>query len=399
MVLLCFMGIFFTVPVARSFQHFIYNTVGQEFFTYIVLFVVSIGLISLLYVFIFKLKIKNASQYIWLFSCAGLYVYFTLQLRQYPEEAIHLLEYGFLSYFLFKALSHRIRDWKVYITAVLFVLFAGIANEFLQWTIPGRYWGFKDVGLDIIAGGIFLLAIWQGVKPKIICGPVRRISVQVLVVIITVDLVFLGLCLSNTPGSVNRYTATFDDLSWLRSEEPMAEFGYKHKDADIGTFISRLTLKELRKIDNTMGIFYGKDLSKKINLESIDETLMKTYSQNTNPFLYEFLIHLYRRQSFSDELEQAGDPDEKIRQSSIAFRENLLLETYFKNTVENSGYVWSEKKADELVKTASLWKEDYTSKAGRVITSFSLKTAWLFIAVMLGVVWTLGEFYKRRIDT
>ena len=398
MVLLCAIGIFATVPVARRLQHFIYDTVGQEFFTYIVLFVIGVGFISLLYFFVLKLRVKSVSQYIWLSVCTGLYVFSTFQLRTYPEEAIHLLEYGLLSFLLFKALSHRIRDWTVYVSALLFVLFFGIANEFLQWTVPGRYWGFKDVGLDVIGGGILILAIWQGIKPKIICEPVKRISVQVLVGMITLDLIVLGLCLSNTPGSVNRYTATFTKLSWLRTEEPMTEFGYKHQDSNTGTFISRMTVKELRNIDSTMGVFYGKDLLKKISSELIDTELTKTYTRNTNPFLYEFLIHLNRRKDNSDTLEKKGDPDEHIRKSNVAFRENVLLEAYFGNTLKHSGSVWSEKKAHGFEQTASLWKGDYISNAGQIITSFNLKTAWSCIVIMLVVVWASGEFYKRRID-
>ncbi len=395
--MLCSVGIFATVPVARNIQRFVANTVGREFFTYSVLFFVATGLAVLLYVFIFKLRVKNVSQYIWLFICTGLYVYFVIQLKRHPEEAIHFIEYGLLSYFLFKALSRRIHDQTIYLTAVLFVLFIGVIDEFLQWLTPDRYWDFRDVRLNALAGGIFLLAVWKGIKPKIISGPVKKISVNMLAGIIALNLIFLGLCLSNTPGFVKRYTATFNTLSWLQNEETMTEFGYKYKDPEIGTFYSRLTLEELREIDITNGESYGKILPQDISSGSRYKKFIRIYNPNTNPFLYEFMIHLYRREHSFYLVAKTDEPDKKIRMNSIAFRENLLIEKYFGNTLKHSEFLWSDKKIKDLEKTASLWKGDYISKAGsRIITSFSLKEALLAIFIILIMVWISGRGWKKR---
>ncbi|MBI5663461.1 MAG: hypothetical protein HZC49_00005, partial [Nitrospirae bacterium] len=124
-VFLCTAAIFSTVPVARRVQRYVHNTIGSEFFTYTVLVIILSLFAVLLYFFIFRLNVKSKSQYAWLIMSSGFYIYTTLQLRKYPEEAIHLLEFGLLSYFLFKALSHRIRDWTVYISTILCVLFIG----------------------------------------------------------------------------------------------------------------------------------------------------------------------------------------------------------------------------------------------------------------------------------
>lgn len=396
---LCSIGIFATVPAARSIQRYVYNTVGREFFTYIVLFFVGAGLVILLYLFLFKLKIKRVSQYIWLFICVGLYIYFIMQLKAHPEEAIHFLEYGLLSYFLFKALSKKVHDPTIYITAVLFVLFVGTTDEFIQWMMPERYWDFSDIGLNTLAGGIFILAIWKAIKPKIICKPVKRISVKVLVGVLTLDLIFLGLCLSNTPGYVNRYTAIFNNLSWLRNEEPMTEFGYRHKVPGIGIFVSRLTLRELKETDSTNGKYYGKILPHNISSKTTYENLIKLYTPYTDPFLYEFIIHLYRRETNFNELTKTNDQDERIRISNVAFRENSLIEKYFGNTLKHSGFVWSDKKVNELKKTAFLMKGNYVSKTGRIITSFSLKTAWIATLTILMVACIYGELWKRRLNT
>ncbi|MBI5099364.1 MAG: VanZ family protein [Nitrospirae bacterium] len=225
-VLLYAFLIFFTIPVSRKIQGFIYNLFGREFFTYSVIFVVICGLAVFLYFFIFKLKIKNISQYVWIFICAGLYIYFTIQLRRFPEEATHLIEYGLLSYFVFKALSHRIQDWTVYITTILIVSFIGTIDEGIQWMTPKRYWDFRDVGINMLGGVILQLTIWKGIKPDVISRPLKKLSVKILIIVFSIDLIVLGLCLSNTPQAVNRYTAVFQSLSWLRAEEPMSKFAF-----------------------------------------------------------------------------------------------------------------------------------------------------------------------------
>jgi len=218
--------IFFTIPVSRKIQGFIYNLFGRQFFTYSVIFVVICGLAVFLCFFIFKLKIKNISQYVWIFICAGLYIYFTIRLKRYPEEATHLIEYGLLSYFVFKALSHRIHDWTVYITTILIVSFIGTIDEAIQWMTPRRYWDFRDVGINILGGVILQFTIWKGIKPDVINKPLKKLSLKILIIVFTVDVIVLGLCLSNTPKAVNSYTAVFQSLSWLRTEEPMSKFGF-----------------------------------------------------------------------------------------------------------------------------------------------------------------------------
>jgi len=255
-VFLCAAAIFSTVPVARRVQRYVYDTIGKEFFTYMVLFIILFLFAVLLYFFIFRLRVKSKSQYAWLMISSGAYVYTTLQLRKYPEEAVHLLEYGLLSYFLFRALSHRIRDWTVYITTSLCVLFIGTMDEFIQWVTPERVWGYSDIGINVLAGVFFVLAVGKGIKPETLRGPVKRISVHMLAGIITINLLSLGLCLSNTPKAVQHYTSVFPSLSWLRQEEPMSPYGEAYKDPDIVNFNFRMTSDQPGDIDtSTAGKF------------------------------------------------------------------------------------------------------------------------------------------------
>lgn len=398
-VLLCSAGIFITVPFTRDLQIFVYNTAGKELFTYIVVSVVCIGLAVLLYYFIFRLKVKKVSQYIWLFFCAGLYLYFTLKLKKHPEEAVHFLEYGLLSYLFFRALSQKIQDRTVYLTASLFVLLVGMLDESLQWVIPRRVWSYKDIGLNLLAGGIFLIGISKGIEPEMICKSVRKKSVTILSVILTVNFLLLGLCLSNTPPSVNRYAGAVKALSWLQNEEPMTEYGYKYRDPEIGIFYSRFTLEELRNIDLINGESYGKILPENIDEELMYKDFIKVYNQQTNPFLYEIAVHLWRRDSSLYDINEADSLYSKNELANIAFRENLIAEKCFGNTLRNSGLNLPDQIVKELREKASLRREDYTSNVGgELITSFSLSAAWIAIVAALILVWIGGWYWKNRLD-
>jgi hypothetical protein len=275
------------------------------------------------------------------------------------------------------------------------VLFIGTLDEFFQWIIPKRYWGLNDVGLNGLAGGIFLLAIWKGIRPQAIDKPVQPLSVKILVGMITVNLLFLGLCLSNTPGAVQHYSTMFKGLSWLQDEEPMSEFGYRHDNPDIGIFYSRFTLPELEDMDRNRGVSYGGIIARQRNQDIPYEELIEKYTPNTSPFLYEFLVHLFRRDDKVEEMNEIDSVNERIEKGSIAFIENMILKKYFSNTLKHSGLTWTREKEAELHQAFTQQQVPHISSAGRiVITSFTLKQGWIAILLILVFVWTGGKLWK-----
>lgn len=209
------------VPVTRAIQRYVYDLLGKEFFMFFAVLFVVAALAALLWLFAFRFRIRQLSQYLWVLLCTALYLYFIISLNKYPEEAIHLLEYGILSFFVFNALRYRIRDATLYVTSFFFVLLFGTLDEFLQWLMPGRYWDFRDIGINALGSGLFLLLMAKGMRPEVAAGPVTKASVRILAGVMTLNAVFLGLCLSNTPATVMRYTEAVPHLSWLRSEEAM----------------------------------------------------------------------------------------------------------------------------------------------------------------------------------
>ncbi len=397
-VVLCSVIIFATIPVARSLQKLVYNTVGREFFTYFVVATVISGSAVLLYFLIFRLKVTRTSQYIWILICTGLYLYSTLQLDKHPEEAVHFLQYGILSYFIFRALGRKIRDTTVYISALFFVSFIGTMDEFIQWMIPQRVWAFSDIGLNVFAGGVCLLGIWKGISPDMINKPVSKFSVRMLAWIITANLLFIGLCLSNTPEVVGRYTAVADALSWLRDEESMTEFGFMHTDKEIGILYSRFMIEELKDADINKGGYYGETLKSDIERGMDHDDLITAHPLYMDKFLYEFLIHLARRENNLLKTIE-NDNTDKSRPAFIALKENLILQRYFGNTLDHSGLQITDEIYLELKELSSSWREDYSSNArARLITSFSLQTVRTVITLALAFIWITYGFWIRRIE-
>ena len=215
--------IFSSIPTVRGFQKFTYETAGKEFFIYSVLFVITAAVAMFLYILIFRLRARDISRYIWLLLCGGAYFYLAIILGKHPEESVHLIEYSLLALLVFRALNHRIRDWTVYLTSALMVALIGSIDEFMQWLTPGRIWDYKDLGINAAAGALLLFAVHKIIKPDSGSRPVEKFSVRLLAGTMTLDLILLGLFLSNTPETVNVYTSAFKGLSWLRNEEPMTK--------------------------------------------------------------------------------------------------------------------------------------------------------------------------------
>lgn len=330
--------------------------------------------------------------YIWLFVIGCLYVYFTLKLWEIPEEAVHFLEYGLLGFFIFNALKLKIKDKTIYITAFLIGCFIGIFDEILQWIVKERFWDFRDVGLNALSSGLFQAAIWLGIKPKEISEKIQPRSLRTVSIFLAANILLLGLCFSNTPKRVQSYTKVLPFLSFLQQEETMNQFNLKHKDPEIGTFYSRLTIDELLSIDRRNAKDYGKVLY---------DWKDKDYSEYLRahpgiwvPMLYEIRVHIFRRDKRYERALQADDGKQKRQNFFIAFKENEILEKYFGNTLKESPYAWSKKTTD-LVEAQMDNNAPYKSPVSA--SFFSPKSEnqmWIVILIFLTLLFVANRFTK-----
>ena len=346
LVFLCILSILLIVPIARTIRNFVETNWNVAVFGYLVLIAVFFALIFSLYYLWHRLKIRAISNYLWLAAVASVYVIFTLKLWAKPEEAIHFLEYGLLGFFLYQALRHHIHDKGVYFIAFLIGALVGIFDESLQWMIPRRVWDFRDLGINALSVGLFLVAIWKGMRPKLPKIHAQSKSIRLMSYLLIAYLVLFGLCFSNTPDRVQSYTKVLPFLSFLQNEEPMSEFKYKHKDPEIGVFFSRLEIQELKRIDTERAEEYGKIFEEWAEKKYPD--FLNYFPGYARPFLHEMRVHIFRRNTKFWDAQKTEN--EKIRKENlfIAYKENRILEKYFGNTIQKSPYQWPKRRSEGI---------------------------------------------------
>ena len=96
---------------------------------------------------------------------------FLIKMTKFPSEKIHLLEYGVLGVFVYNALKTplgRYNKW-LYISAAAICAAIGLLDEGIQLVLPGRYFGWTDVLINIVSSVTALFIIRFNIlaeKPK-----------------------------------------------------------------------------------------------------------------------------------------------------------------------------------------------------------------------------------------
>lgn len=393
-VALCAAAIFLVVPTARAIQKFVGEHWGRAFFGYFVVAAVAATFLTILYLLIVRMKIRAASNYIWLAACAALYLYFTLKLWRNPEEAVHFLEYGLLGFFLFRAWRLTVPDKAVYLASFLTGTLVGTFDEIFQWFMPGRYWDIRDVGLNALAVGFFQVALWQGVQPKLISPRIAAKSVRKVSFLLAANLLLLGLCMSNTPDRTGALGGRFPALAFLEKEEPMREFKMKHKDPEIGSFYSRMTVERLKVTDFEKSVEYGRILRDWKDKDYNE--FLETFNALNTPFLYEMRVHIFRRDRKYEEGQKAASERRKKEAFFIAFKENLILEKYFTRTLRSSEYQWGRENA-AAIELLIEKNAAYTSPVSKDLFYWLSEGAmWTAIFAALLALVILNAFFSHK---
>lgn len=393
LVFLCISAILLIVPLARTIQSFVSTHWGRSLFGYSVLFAAGGAFFFLFFFLYFRLKIRSYSNYIWLLIVTILYIYFTLKLWHAPEEAVHFLEYGLLGFFLFRALNFRIKDKSIYFMAFLCGALVGIFDEILQWTIPLRYWDIRDVGLNALSSALFQIALWKGIQPKGIFPKIRAKNLKASSILLGINLVLLGLCLSNTPQRVSSYTKIIPAISFLKKEEAMNRFQHIHRDSEIGIFYSLLNLEELGREDRENFSEYGLIIKEWVSRDY--QEFLRHYSFLNHTFLYELRSHLEIRDKNFNKAQTAEVREAKEKYFFIAYKENLILEKYFGQTLQNASCRWGKEQRNQV--EAKIDKRVWYISPLRfgLFFSFGEKTMWAVILCLL-IMLILFNFYFYR---
>ncbi len=323
--------IFCTIPFARKFGDIIKEHIGHGFF----LFATVAGVIAAGILAFTTLRRRSLplSAYGWLLGILTVFIGYAYYLRHIPVEPIHVLEYGILGLLVYRALVHRIRDYSVYVIAMLIVGLIGVIDEYIQWVIPSRVFDLRDIRTNVIAGGLAQIGIAAGLRPALVSGLPSRKNLGRLCYFFVAGLIVTGLGYMNTPERIAWYAKRIPVLSFLLdSKNMMVEYGYRYLDSDIGVFQSRFSLEQLKKNDHSRGKEVAQILDRYIGGEGYD-SFLKACSVPRDAYAHEAGVHLFRRDYYFDKAKSHSKM--KGVWYNIAFRENQILEKYFLLSCKN----------------------------------------------------------------
>jgi hypothetical protein len=273
----------------------------------------------------------------WLVMLTGAAIGWTYRLMGRPEEAVHLLEYGILGVLLYRALADRIPDPTVYIAAILIGILVGTVDELIQWLIPGRFWDFRDIVLNGGAVTLVQMAIWQLDRRPV--EAITSSSVRLLCRLAAIEVLLLTLCMAVTPQRLARLAEHLPLPHRLATgTDAICEYGHHHVVDERTAFRSRLPADELARSDQDRASEVAAELDANRGRGGLSSI---SISPVDDPFAYEIRVHLFAR---NRNLNRARDHEpgssDHSRLMTTAWRQNLILESYFGNTLEHSSFRW-----------------------------------------------------------
>ena len=330
-------SIYLVIPLARAIQHGVDRTVGRQAFLYLVALSILAGL-----GFAWRhLPALAGTRLGWrrvvLLAVAALFAAGTWSLRGNPEEAMHFVQYGVLSLLLFRALRMHCPDPGLYGVAFLMGSIVGVVDELIQWVMPGRYFDFRDIGINVAAVALVQMALAWGIQPQGIAAPVRAATARMGLRLATTLALLLTVMLSATPGRISRmaYPGFLHGI-----DEPMIEYGYAIRDPSGLVFKSRLPGTDLPLVDRVRAEEAGA-LLKDFSGEDGYRSFLAQFPPVRDPFVHELRVHQFRRDRYWNLARaQRPNPVEHSRLITISFREQEILEKYFGQTLKASGQDW-----------------------------------------------------------
>lgn len=340
--------IYLTIPIARALRETVDSQIGREAFLY---------LAAILGLFVAWAAIKNlsrrhqpASAYVCLFGVFAFLGWKLYELRGIPEEALHLAEYGLLSVLVYRALVHRIRDYSIYFAATIVVAVVGIVDEYIQWLVPSRYFDWRDITTNFLAGSMAQLAIFSGLRPSIVKNRPKAASLSILCYLAAGTLILLTIGLHNTHQRLAWYASKHPALHFLlENDSMMAEYGYLYDEENTGLFRSRFSRDELEKLN----IERGAEVAEALDIYIADDLyrpFLKIYSVALDPYAHEAGVHLFRREYYFKKT--LASTENLAKNYRIAHYENQILENYYGEALRQSTHLWTEETAAKVDKGA-----------------------------------------------
>lgn len=230
-------------------------------------------------------------------------------------EAFHFVEYGLIAYLFYGAWRRRSDVAAVVFPACAGVL-VGVADEWMQWLVPGRVGELHDVALNAVAIGCGLLFSVAMHPPASLAVPYGRAS---------------RVKLAGTLSVLIMAVAGFTDRVHL---------GHEIVDAQAGVFRSHYDAMALTTA-----------ASERASRWQVSPPPQRGFAMEDH-YLSEGLWHVQHRNSADSD----GDP-------STAWNENLILERYYPPVLDR-GSRWSAGQRTEMEQRArDVARRPYVSTA------------------------------------
>ena len=391
-VTMLYVGVFY----ARAFQELVARTIGRNAFMVVAAGVVLVGLLWL--VRALRRSCPSARVYAAAVLTAAVYLGGVWHLRQAPEEAMHLLEYGGLSLLVFRALAFSVRDPLIYLSAALFCGLVGTGDEVLQWAAPRRAFDFRDITINVLSGSGLQVLLALALRPAWIRRPVSARSWAVAGALLGAwSLLLLG-CLNNSLDRQARYAARFP---WLPASlrvlnDPMVEYGYLHRGPDGLSFYSRLRLDQLARSDAARGAEIGAQLAA-LQTSGRPDRLLGHLSPASDPFLYELDVHLFRRNRYAyDALRTPHNPAAVRAATTVAYREDQILERHFPRSLAAARQALRPHYRALLDTHADRTTPHTSAVSSQLITRFTAAQATAALGSLTIAAWAFALYHARR---
>jgi len=383
--------VYVSIPLARAIQRFVRDELTSDLFSWITIGFLLFAIVMIIRKVRSGLVVLRPAQSAVLMLLSGLFCWFVWVLRANPEEAFHFVQYGVLSVLLYRALYHRFRDASLYLVAFGLGAIAGTFDELIQWIVPERFFDFRDIGINMLAGLFVQSAIGLGIRPSGIRPRFEKAGLRLFLWQGVFASVLFIMITGNTPEMWDRYKDKIPIADEMT--EVLVEYGYRIEDPRIGIFYSRLTPDELRKQDAGKGVEIAKILDQ-YRTGNAYNLLMERTPVYEQPFLIEARTHIRSRDDLYNESKSPEDSRVDVDlMRTRSFFENLILEQYFGEALRHSRYKWSD---DKRAWIESQIDKDHVfeSKVSRnLITRFSQKQAMaipsLFLVLFLCGLWML----------
>ena len=140
--------IYLSLPIARPLSEFLRKHIP---FRLTIDLIAIVLVVSCIYVFYKKVALRKPSTYFFIMVLISVYTYFWAMMK-IPEERIHLIEYSFLAYLIFRAFRLDLAERPCYFSTLFLTSLFGWLDEGIQYLLPGRFYDLRDVGFNILGG-------------------------------------------------------------------------------------------------------------------------------------------------------------------------------------------------------------------------------------------------------